>query len=405
MTVTTDSDAARPLAGMRVVSMAEQYPGPYATMIMSDLGAEVVIVERRGTGDPARQFPPFFAALNRGKRSVAIDMKTSEGVAALRRLVANADIFLEGFRPGTADRLGIGWEELRAVNDALVYVSISGFGQDGPYRLRPAHDLSYQAAAGLLGENETPWRLTDPLATADLSSGLFAVIGCLSALRHRDSTGQGSYIDVAMMDSLIALMATNLHPAANGIERVWIEDEPGYGIYATLDGHISLSLSYEDWFWDSTCATLELPELVSLTAEQRRADSAAIRARLQERLLTNSNDHWARLFAETDVPFAVVATVDDVVADPQVAARGMITAADGAGARYVRQPLTINGRGSGPLTGVPQVGGDSVSVLAEAGLDQAEIGRLLDAGVVAVGDSATDAQVDEGSQQYIKGQG
>ena len=152
MTVTTDSDAARPLAGMRVVSMAEQYPGPYATMIMSDLGAEVVIVERPGTGDPARQFPPFFAALNRGKRSVAIDMKTSEGVAALRRLVANADIFLEGFRPGTADRLGIGWEELRAVNDALVYVSISGFGQDGPYRLRPAHDLSYQAAAGLLGE-------------------------------------------------------------------------------------------------------------------------------------------------------------------------------------------------------------------------------------------------------------
>ncbi|MDF1705945.1 MAG: CaiB/BaiF CoA-transferase family protein [Aeromicrobium sp.] len=398
MTVKAASDTARPLAGLRVVSMAEQYPGPYATMIMSDLGADVIIVERPGAGDPARQFPPFFAALNRGKRSVAIDMKKPEGVAALRRLVASADIFLEGFRPGTADRLGIGWEDLRAVNDALVYVSISGFGQDGPYRLRPAHDLSYQAAAGLLGKVETPWRLSDPLATADLSSGLFAVVGCLSALRQRDSTGQGSYIDVAMMDSLVALMATNLHPAANGIDHVWIEDEPGYGVYATLDGHITLSLSYEDWFWASTCITLELPDLASLTADQRRGDSEAIRARLQERLLTNSNGHWARLFAETDVPFAVVATVDDVVKDPQVVARGMIAPVDSDGVRYVRQPLTIDGRRSGPLTGVPQVGGDSVSILAEAGLGHDVIQGLLDAGVVAVGDTTSQARVDDDSQ-------
>lgn len=376
-----DPAAARPLTGLRVISMAEQYPGPYATMVMADLGADVVMVERPGAGDPARQFPAFFAALNRGKRSVTIDMKKLDGVSALKRLVTSADIFLEGFRPGTAARLGIGWDDLHEINPALVYVSISGFGQDGPYRLRPAHDLSYQAAAGLLANAEVPWRLTDPLAIADLSSGMFAIIGCLSALRHRDNTGQGTYVDVSMMDSLVSLMSTNLHAPANGLDNPWIENEPGYGVYETLDGLITLSLSYEDWFWTSACNALELDDLAHLTADARRLDHEAIRGRVQERMRAHTSSHWTRAFTKADVPFAVVATPGDVVTDPQVEARGLLTSGEETGGvRFVRQPLMFNGHGSGPRTGVPDLGADSATVLTDAGVDPDKVGSLAQPG-------------------------
>lgn len=373
-----EPEPSRPLAGLRVISMAEQYPGPYATMVMSDLGADVVMVERPGTGDPGRQFQAFFGALNRGKRSVALDLKSSDGLAALKQLVSTADIFLEGFRPGTAARLGIGWEDLRSVNPALVYVSISGFGQDGPYRLRPAHDLSYQASAGLLEQAEVPWRLADPLAIADLSSGLFALVGTLSALRRRDLTGVGTYIDVAMMDSLVSLMSTNIHPVANGLDNPWIEDEPGYGLYETKDGRITLSLSYEDWFWRSACEAMGLDDLTDLTAEERRADQETVRARIQERLRIQTSGHWSRVFTEADVPFAVVASAADVVRDPQVVARGLITSGEETGGlRHVRQPLLFDGQACGPRSGAPDLGADTGAVLSEAGLDRAVIDRLV----------------------------
>lgn len=373
-----DPGISRPLSGLRIISMAEQYPGPYATLVMSDLGADVIMVERPGTGDPARQFGPFFDSLNRGKRSVALDLKSSQAVAALKQLVSTADIFLEGFRPGTAARLGIGWEDLRAVNPGLVYVSISGFGQDGPYRLRPAHDLSYQAAAGLLEQAEVPWRLTDPLAIADLSSGLFALVGCLSGIRQRDLTGQGTYVDVAMMDSLVSLMSTNIVPVANGVDNPWFEDEPGYGLYETKDGRITLSLSYEDWFWKSACEALGLDDLSELTAEQRRADGLVIRERIQERFRSETSEHWSRVFETLDVPYALVATASDVTADPQVEARGMLTSGqETGGMRYVRQPLMFDGHAFGPQNVSPALGADTVAVLREAGVDPADIDRLV----------------------------
>ena len=138
------------LDGIRIVCLAEQYPGPYATLLLADLGADVILVERPGSGDPARQFPGFHAALSRNKRSVVIDLKAEDGRRQLRDLVASADVLMEGFRPGTMERLGFGYAAVELLNPKLVYVSISGFGQSGPYRDRPAHDLSYQAIAGFL---------------------------------------------------------------------------------------------------------------------------------------------------------------------------------------------------------------------------------------------------------------
>ena len=189
--------APLPLAGVRVISLAQQYPGPFATMVLADLGADVVLVERPGTGDPARAFPGFFHALARGKRSVALDLKCDAGRAAMRQLIAGAGVLLEGFRPGTMTRLGLGPEVLLHDQPGLVYVSISGFGQTGPHRARPGHDLTYQAEAGMLYEHlpPSPPPRAPALALGDLSAGMFAVQAVLLGLVGQSRTGRGGYYD------------------------------------------------------------------------------------------------------------------------------------------------------------------------------------------------------------------
>ena len=198
--------APRPLDGLRVVSMAEQYPGPFCTMMLSDFGADVIQVERPDGGDPARFLPSFFEAINRGKRSLALDIKSADGRDRLLELIDRADVFLEGFRPGKLARLGLDWPTLSARNPRLIYCSISGFGQTGPYRDRPAHDLTYQGLGGALNE-----RLTGEVTGAppeflmgDTCSALYAAIGILTALQGRERTGRGTYVDVAMSDTVTA---------------------------------------------------------------------------------------------------------------------------------------------------------------------------------------------------------
>ncbi|HEY1973596.1 MAG TPA: CaiB/BaiF CoA-transferase family protein, partial [Pseudonocardia sp.] len=203
---------SRPLAGYRVLSLAEQYPGPFATLLLSDLGADVVQLERPDGGDPARRYPAFHAALNRGKRSIALDLKQAEGLATARALIAHVDVLLEGFRPGVMHRLGLGPATLTATNPGLVYVSGSGFGQSGPYRDRPAHDLSYQAMTGLLDPVTAPDQLPI-LSLADLAAGLFAAIAALTGLAGRAGNGgRGGVYDVSMFDTLVSLMTTHLAP-------------------------------------------------------------------------------------------------------------------------------------------------------------------------------------------------
>ncbi|MGB3864596.1 MAG: CaiB/BaiF CoA-transferase family protein, partial [Xanthobacteraceae bacterium] len=269
-----------PLAGIRVVSLAEQYPGPYATLLLSDLGAEVILVERPGVGDPARQFPPFHAALNRGKQSVALDLKSSEGKRDLRRLVASADVLMEGYRPGTMARLGFGYEAMAALNPRLVYVSISGFGQDGPYRDRPAHDISYQALAGFLYRHAEQGSVEDPggIAVGDLSSGMFAAVGTLAALLERGRTGKGKYVDVSMTDGLVSWMSVMLGPVMNGAPLADIGAEPAYGVFKCADGRLlTLSIAHEDWFWRPLCELLGMHAAAGFNRGERVARGEVLR--------------------------------------------------------------------------------------------------------------------------------
>ncbi|MGH3119796.1 MAG: CaiB/BaiF CoA transferase family protein, partial [Streptosporangiaceae bacterium] len=282
-----------PLEGVRLLCLAEQYPGPFATALLADLGADVVLLERPAGGDPTRAFPGFHEALARGKRSVVLDLKHPGGRDAFLAMVAGADAVLEGYRPGVMARLGLDYEALRRVNGQLVYVSVSGFGQDGPYRDRPGHDLSYQALAGTLyGQLAEHGRLADgraprptTLELGDLSAGLFTAQAVLLGLVRRDRDGQGSYIDVSVFDGLVSLLSAHLPPVLNGTGPPGFPHEPGYAVFRTSDGRLlSLSVAHEDHFWRRLCTVLGLEREQDLSSAQRLADRERLGALLAGRI-------------------------------------------------------------------------------------------------------------------------
>jgi crotonobetainyl-CoA:carnitine CoA-transferase CaiB-like acyl-CoA transferase len=362
-----------PLAGIRIVTLAEQYPGPFATLLMADLGAEVIIVERP-SGDPARQFPDFHASLNRNKKSVVLDVKTIEGKAALNRLLQTADVLMEGFRPGTMERLGFSYSAVSSSNPRIVYASISGFGQTGPYRNRPAHDLSYQAIAGLLfrqAASGQPEQVPE-MAVGDLSSAMFTVVGILSALLERTQTGKGKYLDVSMTDCLVSWMTTSLVPAVNGGQMVTINDEPAYGIFKCGDGRLlTLSIAHEDWFWEPLCALLDIQDVAHLNRTERVRRKHELRERIGTRLADRGREAWGIEFDRMGIPWGPVNTLDEVAADIHFQERGLfrsVSEASGTSSRYVPQPLVFDGIRPGPACGASALGADTADVLGQCGI-------------------------------------
>lgn len=362
------------LDGIRIVSLAEQYPGPYATLLMADLGADVILVERPGIGDPARQFPAFHAALNRNKRSVALDLKADGDKQRFRDLVASADVLLEGFRPGTMQRLGLGYEAMASINPRLVYASISGFGQTGPYRDRPAHDLSYQALAGFLHAQAATrsTQLPSDIAVGDLSSGMFAALGVLAALLARARTGKGAYIDVSMTDGLVSWMSVMVGPAMNGEPLADIAAEPAYGLFECQDGKLlSLSIAHEDWFWRPLCTLIGMEDVADLKRAQRTRREVELVARIGKAIAAAPRAQWADKLDAAGIPWGPVSAIDEVAADPHFIERGLFSdVADGDGRRrrYVAQPLIIDGHHPGPTRGVPGLGEHTEEVLSELSL-------------------------------------
>ncbi|MCW2830457.1 MAG: hypothetical protein JWP31_1149 [Aeromicrobium sp.] len=378
---------AKPLAGIRVVSLAEQYPGPFCTMILSDLGAEVILVERPPGGDPTRRFSGHFAALSRGKRSIAVDLKNPEGLAVFRRLASTADVVLEGFRPGVVDRLGIGAKELRADNPGLVFTSISSFGQSGPLSPRASHDLSSQGMAGFVSGGK-------PLALpiADLASALFAVIGVVSALFARTSSGRGAFVDVSMLDALISLRSTSLVSSLNHLDPApYPPLDPGYGVFTTSDGgEIALSIAGEDHQWSEMCDVLGLHDIAALTTQEREDDAPRLRAMLETAILGADRHAMERALEDRGVGFGPVHDDQAVADDEHVRARGIITEVDGGGGLMaVRQPVIFDQQPSPLEGGVPSVGEHTVEILQDLGLDAEEIAGLRSCGAVHIYERGT----------------
>lgn len=364
-----------PLAGLKVVSLAEQYPGPYATLLLADLGADVVLVERPGTGDPARQVPPFFNALNRNKRSVALDLKTEPGRAALRALIRQSDVMLDGFRPGKLATQGVGYAQLSAENPRLIYVAVSGYGQDGPYRDRTGHDLSYQGLAGLLADQATAGKPgpVPAIPWADVCAALFTTIAVLAAVNGRRNTGVGTQVDVSMTDALVSVMTIFLAPLMNGTPIGELIREPAYGTFACADGRLlTVSIAHEDWFWTPFCELLELGHLGKLKRFERVARSAELRGAIAERIATKPLAAWGPLLDAGGIPWGPVNRLADVADDPHFRMRELfqtLMQPGGGGEHHVVQPLKFREFTSRVYRPAPALGEHTDELLGRLGMD------------------------------------
>ncbi len=360
-----------PLQGIVVLCFAELYPGPYATALMADLGAEVILIERPA-GERGRSIPDFFAAFARGKRSVSIDLKQPDSIERLTPLLRRADVVIEGFAPGTAARLGIDYETLSGINPRLVYASISGFGQTGPYRDRAAHDLSYQSIAGLLADQAFEPGKKPALATGDVSAALFTVIGVLAALQGRSTTGRGTYIDVGVTDCLVSCMTPWLTPLLNDRPPFAAGEAPANGLFATSDGRvISLSVLQEDHFWQALCDLLELREYRNLDWDARAARTLQLQEEITSRIATYPLAYWSVELDQRRIAWSPVLQLDEVARDPHTRARGLIDEVQdpkGGTFRFMRQPLKFSSYANAAATPVPEVGEANVDLLGKGSL-------------------------------------
>lgn len=376
-----------PLEGIRILESAHQYPGPYGSMLLADLGAEVLKVERPGVGDLARQLPPFFRSINRNKKSLTLNLKAPAARNILQQLVKKYDVFMEGFRPGVAERIGMDYPTLRRMNPRIIYCSISGYGQEGPYRDRPGHDLNYQAMAGMLQcfRDEKGELLAPGLAIGDLSSGMFAAVGILAALMARERTGQGRYIDISMFDGLLSWMSTRLGMFF-GTGLADMEPDAGYGIFKAGDGQaFTLGIAHEDWFWDRLCAAVGLLEFRELNALERRQRRKELVDKLQGIFLQRKREEWIQILIQADVPVSPVQRPREIPQDPQVVFREMIqeiTLSSGERIKQTGIPFKMSEMPGKIRLPVPQLGEHTLEVLKSLGYSSEQIESLKKEGVV-----------------------
>lgn len=378
---------AFPLEGIRILDSAHQYPGPYCSMLLADLGAEVLKVERPGIGDPARYLPHFFRSINRNKKSLTLNLKLPAAREILYRLVERSDVFTEGFRPGVSSRLGIDYETLHKINPRLIYCSISGYGQEGPYRDLPGHDLNYQAMAGMLDcfrDREGDF-VAPGVAIGDLSSGMFASLGILAALMAREKTGQGQYIDVSMFDGLLSWMSIYFG-IFFGTGRFDRDRDAGYGIFQAGDGRsFTLGIAHEDWFWDRLYTAIGLEEYRGIGTIERRGRRHELAEKIQAVFSKKTREEWLKLLMEADVPIAPVQDLGQVVEDPHVIFREMIqkiSLRSGEENRQVSFPIKLSDMEQNIRIPPPELGEHTEEILEWAGYSKDEIGRFEREGVV-----------------------
>ena len=381
-----------PLAGVRIVDLSELLPGPYATQLLVDLGAEVIKIERPGVGDNVRALSPgVFASVNRGKRSLCLDLKHDEGRAVLRRLATRADVLVEGYRPGVVKRLGIDYDSLRLLNPRLIYASVTGYGQTGPLAQRPGHDVNYLAAAGIValsGEPDGPPVHDIGAPVGDLAGSMFTVVAVLGALFQRSHTGVGQYLDVSITDALVSWMSPRIgvHLASDhndaGATKHEVLTRPAYGLFESADGKYLTLAALETPFWRRLVQALQLTEFAGPELEEYRARverTAEIAAALRTCFRSRPLAHWVGLLAQHDVPFSTVPDISEVLADPHFRARGLFVA--GAGGPFVRFPVPMTGV-AGTIRPVPTLGEHTDSILEDFGFDASEIKRLHEQGIV-----------------------
>jgi len=393
----------RALAGIRVLDFSRVLAGPYCTMVLGDLGADIVKVERDGVGDDLRQWgPPFmpdgestyFLSVNRNKRSIALDLKTESGRGVALKLVRQSDVMLENFRPGVMESLGLGYEQLKAINPKLVYCSITGYGATGPLANRPGYDVITQGMGGLMsvtGEPEgVPTRVG--VAIIDVATGLYSAIAILGALQSRNRSGQGQRVDLSLLETCLAVMPNltagylmagakpdrlgNGHPNA-----------VPYRVFPTRDGNVTLAVGTDEQ-WQRLCKVVGHPELA---ADPRYAENhARIARRAEVEVLVTGwfqqkgTDEWVELLSQVEVPCGPIYTIDRILTDPQIEALGTVktvTHPTSGPLRVVGSPFHLSTDDTEPYLPPPLLGEHTMEVLKELlSINEAELLALQQAG-------------------------
>ena len=406
------TDQGGPLDGIRVLDLSRVLAGPFCTQMLADLGAEVIKVERPGVGDETRTWGPpyvkdpdgadttesaYYLCANRNKRSVTIDFSRPRGVALVKRLLARSDVLVENFKVGGLAKFDLGYEQLRGEFPGLVYCSITGFGQTGPYAHRPGYDMMAQGMGGLISITGEPDRPPSkvPVAINDIMTGMYTAVALLSALRHRDATGEGQQVDVGLLDvqvSWLANVASN-YLVGGKIPRRLGTAHPNsvpYQVFPTADGFIIIAANNDGQF-ERFCRAAGTPELL----EDPDFASNALRVRNRDRLIsvieavtrTRGTDAWMEALESAGVPCAPVNTIDRVFADPQAEARGMQIRMPhplaGEDVRLVGSPIRLSRTPVGYRRAPPTLGQHTDEVLAEVlGLGEGERDALREEGVI-----------------------
>lgn len=383
-----------PLDGVRVLDLTRLLPGPFCTMLLADLGADVLKLEEPNGGDPARHMgqgaerASVFLMVNRNKRSLTLDLKAAEGRELLLRLVDGADVLVESFRPGVMERLGLGYEAVLAKrNPRLVYATLSGWGQSGPYRDRAGHDLNYLAVAGILGYNadREGQPVVPAVQVADLGGGTLAAVAILAALWSRQHTGRGQAVDVSLFGAAVTWLPTLIgslfgdgRAAAPG-EPLLAGGLPQYDVYATADGrHVSLG-ALEPKFLLNFLERVGRPELAQLR------DRDELRRELQAIFCQRSLEAWVAYLADVDTCFAPVNTLEEMLQDPQVQALGLFGAVQHARLGTLRQiapPFAFSATPAQLRRPPPELGEHTAEVLGALGLSADEIRSLSTRNIV-----------------------
>lgn len=406
--------ASGPLAGLKVIDMTRVIAGPYSGQIMGDLGADVIKIERPVEGDDCRRVGPpwfrephddvpgestYFQSVNRNKRSLAIDFQKPEGQAVLHRLVAGADILIENYRTGTLARYGLGYADLKAINPRLIYCSITGFGQTGPYSDRSGYDFLIQGMGGLMsvtghadGEpGAGPMRVGIPVA--DLLAGMNAAIGVLAALEHRHRTGEGQHVDISLFDSQAAALMNSASGWLNAKTKLGRtgNDHPSaapYGVYEVDDGHIIVA-TFNDREFGRLANVLGHPEWITDPRFARNGDRVqnrpALKAAVAAALKGKTRADWVRILNAATVSAGPINDIEDMERDEHAIARGMFFDMPSPGfgsVRLVASPYRLSASPPDYRIAPPEVGEHSADILAELGVTPEEQARLRDAGII-----------------------